>query len=103
MKAAVKPFGWLGDYEGFQVKQSRLVKSSLKPYEPVAACETVLAPADISVRCKLYWSPAFCLVVPDQLDYERLVDATAQLISACPVIAGRCALSFLMGNSRTVR
>lgn len=85
MHTPVKPFGWLGDYEGFCVLQSCMVK----PSKPLAAQKTILAPADIVVRCKLYWSPAFCLLVSDQLDFGKLVQAAAELITACPIIAGR--------------
>ncbi len=85
MHTPVKPFGWLGDYEGFCVLQSCMVK----PSKPIAAQKTILAPADIVVRCKLYWSPAFCLLVSDQLDFGKLVQAAAELITACPIIAGR--------------
>ena len=80
-----EPFRWLGDYNGFQVTQSCLVK----PNKTVTAHKTILAPADMGVRCKLYWSPAFCLLLSAKLEFGRLVQATAQLIKACPVIAGR--------------
>lgn len=85
MQPFVKPFGWLGNYEGFRIVQSSVVK----PSTPLAAQKTVLAPADIAVRCKLYWSPAFCLLVPDRLVFGQLVRAAAELITVCPIIAGR--------------
>ena len=85
MHTPVKPFGWLGDYEGFRVLQSCMVK----PSKPLATQKTVLAPADIVVRCKLYWDPAFCLLVSDQLDFAKLVQAAVELITVCPIIAGR--------------
>lgn len=89
-----KPFGWLGDYEGFHIVQSSVVK----PSQPLAAQRTVLAPPDIAVRCKLYWSPAFCLLVPDRLVFQQLVRAAAELITACPIIAGRYELRSLTGR-----
>lgn len=84
-----KPFGWLGNYDGFHVVQSCMVK----PSKPPVAHNTVLAPADMVLRCKLYWSPTFCLLVPDRLVFGTLVRSVAELITLCPVIAGRLDLT----------
>lgn len=85
MGAAVKPFGWLGSYDGFQILQT----CTVKPSEPVALQTIVLAPADIVVRCKLYWSPAFCLLIPGRVAFHELVRAATDLVTVCPVLAGR--------------
>ena len=62
---------------------------AVKPSKPAAVHKIVLAPVDIAVRCKLYWSPAFCLVVPGRLVFREVVRAATDLVTACPVIAGR--------------
>lgn len=85
MHDVVKPLGWLGNYDGYHVMQS----CTVKPKKPPATQRTVLAPPDVVVRGKLYWSPAFCLLVPDRLEFVELVRAAAELITACPIIAGR--------------
>lgn len=82
---AVEPFGWLGSYDGFEVLQSCTAKPNITPSQH----KVVLAPADFCVRCKLYWNPAFCLLTPNRLDYQQLVRATTELVTSCPVIAGR--------------
>ena len=82
------PFGWLGDYKGFRVVETHVVVPSTKP----ACREVVLSPID-TLRQRFYWNAAFCAVVPGQLDYLRLVQAATELVTACPVVAGRCDLS----------